>query len=354
MNYQLNTTIQELIQSIQNAEQDAIRQNNQNKDPQSIFISTLDYQIQQYVQNMPSYLNMDNVVGFPIHSTDYSINTSVSDLGLSIAINIHYYPPVKPIVIKAPEMIIELLAKVDRSGNMEYRLSKYFANPQELQQMAQFLPDDECIVMQEDGSLSIEFIDEPNLDPNTNPSTPNYSMMGEDTTAGNDAFSGNDWTTSLDWSNNGAGGFSTGMNKLKGSFRMSNGAANGSKFSPKYYESNWAGGSRAKITTYNTAKWGSRISKGTVIITLALAAYNINEANKLDNRSFGYNTQVATAQTLGGIGGAMAGAQIGGIIGIWFGGVGAIPGSIIGGLVGGVLGGWGGSELGEASVNFFY
>lgn len=359
MNYQLNTTIQELIRSIQDAEQDAVRQINPNKNSQSIFISALDYQIQQYVQNMPSYLNMDHVIGFPLQLTNYSINTTVSDQELGIAINIHYYPPVKPIVIKAPEMIIELLAKVDKSGNMEYRLSKYFANPEELQQLAKFLPDDECIVMQEDGSLSIQYIEEPSLNPSwnysaSNYSTPNYSMMGEDATAGNDTLSGNDWTTTLDWSNNGTGGFSTGMNKLKGSFRISNGTANGSKFSPKYYESNWSGGSRARITTYNAAKWGSRISRGTIFITVGLAAYNINEANKLDNRTFGYNTQVATAQTIGGIGGAMAGAQIGGAIGVWFGGVGAIPGSIIGGVIGGVLGGWGGSELGEASVNFFY
>ncbi|PKQ65181.1 hypothetical protein BZG02_03365 [Labilibaculum filiforme] len=108
------------------------------------------------------------------------------------------------------------------------------------------------------------------------------------------------------------------------------------------------------MTTHSAAKWGSKISRGTVFVTIGLAAYNINEANKLDNRSFGYNTQVATAQTVVGIGGAMAGAQIGGAIGVWFGGVGAIPGSIIGGIIGGVLGGWGGSELGEAGVNLFY
>ncbi|WP_101260003.1 hypothetical protein [Labilibaculum filiforme] len=354
MNYQLNTTIQELIRCIQDAEREAQHQSNKNSNSQSIFLTALDYQVQRYVQNMPSYLNMDHVVGFPIQLNNYSINTSISDQELGIAINIHYYPPVRPLVIKSPEMIIELLAKVDKSGNMEYRLSKYFANPEELQQLAKYLPDDECIVMQEDGSLSIEYIEEPIPSPVWNYSTQNYSMMGEDATAGSDPFSDNTWTTAIDWSNNGAGGVGTSMSKLKGSFRMSNGAANGSKFSPKYYESNWSGGSRARITTHSAAKWGSKISRGTVFVTIGLAAYNINEANKLDNRSFGYNTQVATAQTVVGIGGAMAGAQIGGAIGVWFGGVGAIPGSIIGGIIGGVLGGWGGSELGEAGVNLFY
>lgn len=168
------------------------------------------------------------------------------------------------------------------------------------------------------------------------------------------AINGGGLLTAADWTNNAIGGFGTGMTYLEGSFRLSKGG----QFSPKYYESNWTGGSRARITTYNAAKWGSRISKGSLVVSIGLGIYNINQANIVDNRTFGYNTQVATAQTIGGIGGAWggaaAGAQVGTAIGVWFGGVGAVPGAVIGGVVGGILGGWGGSELGCAAVDWFY
>ncbi|NGF77079.1 RHS repeat-associated core domain-containing protein [Fluviicola sp. SGL-29] len=49
------------------------------------------------------------------------------------------------------------------------------------------------------------------------------------------------------------------------SFRLTNGLYNGSKFSPKWYESGWSGGSKARITTYkvgSTAGLLGRISFG--------------------------------------------------------------------------------------------
>ncbi|WP_430406831.1 hypothetical protein [Fluviicola sp.] len=47
------------------------------------------------------------------------------------------------------------------------------------------------------------------------------------------------------------------------SFRLTNGVANGSKFSPKVYGSGWTGGSRANISTYKTAGLGGLLSKAT-------------------------------------------------------------------------------------------
>lgn len=89
-------------------------------------------------------------------------------------------------------------------------------------------------------------------------------------------------------------------------------------------------------------------------VSVLIGAYNIGNGYVQDGNTIGYNTHVAAAQTLGGIGGAAVGAQFGAAIGVWFGGVGAIPGALIGGVVGGILGGWGGSELGGAAVDVFY
>jgi LysM repeat protein len=163
-----------------------------------------------------------------------------------------------------------------------------------------------------------------------------------------------EWTEIPEMVNHGIEGAGTGLEKVKGSFRLTNGAYNGSEFSPKFYETGWEGGSVARITTYNIAEWGGRIGKGSIIISVGFGLYNINEANQLDGRSFGINTQVATAETAGGIAlgwaGAETGAEIGAAIGVWFGGAGAIPGAIIGGIIGGIFGGWAGSRLGKESV----
>jgi len=169
-------------------------------------------------------------------------------------------------------------------------------------------------------------------------------------------------TAGVDWldiglnyagkTNDGVGGFASGMERSGGTFRLSNSTG----FSPKHYTSGWGG--NGSVTTYNTAIWGSRIAKGAILVNVVLGAYSINKANIADGRTFGYNTQVATGQVAGGMAGSWAGAEAGAAagaaIGVWFGGVGVVPGAIIGSVVCGVLGGWGGSELGGAAVKGSY
>lgn len=142
------------------------------------------------------------------------------------------------------------------------------------------------------------------------------------------------------------------MGNLDGSFRLSKGG----QLSPKYYSSNWTGGSRAGITTFRAAKWGTRISRGSVVVNAGFHAYNINQAYNMDGGAFGYNTQVATAQAVGNLAGAWAGAEAGAAaglyIGAFFGPAGLVVGPIVGGIIGGVVGGWGGSELGGAAVDW--
>jgi hypothetical protein len=172
---------------------------------------------------------------------------------------------------------------------------------------------------------------------------------GGEVSSGQGGYSGDDTLfTVADWTNNGIDGLATGMERSGGTFRLSN--SNG--FSLKHYPSGWRG--NGSVTTYNTATWGSRIAKGSLVINLGLGAYSINNANIADGRTFGYNTQVATAQVAGGMAGSWAGASIGASIGVWFGGIGAVPGAVIGGVIGGVLGGWGGSELGGTAVDWYY
>ncbi len=181
-----------------------------------------------------------------------------------------------------------------------------------------------------------------------------YGIFQGDPTWDIKAAGGGGWLTPVGGIVDGIGGFGTGMGDLDGSYRLSKGG----RLSPKYYSSNWTGGSRARITTYSAAKLSTRIIQGAIVVSAGLHVYNINQANIQDGRTFGYNTQVATAQAAGNLlgawGGAETGAAAGAAIGVWFGGVGAVPGAIIGGVIGGFLGGWGGSELGGASVDWFY
>ena len=162
----------------------------------------------------------------------------------------------------------------------------------------------------------------------------------------NAASGGEGWTDAAGHINDAIGGFGTAAGKLSGTFRLTDGTYNGSNLSLKYYSSGWTGGSRAAITTYSAAEWGSRIGKGSIVVSVGLGAYNIYNGYQQDGCTYGLNAQVATGQTIGGIGGGMAGAEIGAAIGVWFGGVGAIPGAIIGG----VIGGWLGTEAGGATV----
>jgi hypothetical protein len=153
----------------------------------------------------------------------------------------------------------------------------------------------------------------------------------------------------------GVGGLGTGMVQSGGTFRLTNGAYNGNQLSIRHYQSSWTGGSRAQITTYSMTKTGASLGRVGIAGGLILGAYNINNANIQDGRTFGYNTQLATAQTAGGIVGGWAGAKMGaaagGAIGVGFFGVGAAPGAIIGGIIGGIGGSLIGSNSAGAVVN---
>ena len=142
----------------------------------------------------------------------------------------------------------------------------------------------------------------------------------------------------------GVSGFGTGIKQMGGSFRLTNGDYNGNKLSIKHYKSGWTGGSRAQITTYNAVKWGGSISKGATGVNLAIGTGQIVYEMSQDDWNFGYKAQHKASEVAGGSlgawGGAVAGAEIGALLGGW----GAIPGAIIGGI----FGGWGGSEAGGA------
>ena len=153
----------------------------------------------------------------------------------------------------------------------------------------------------------------------------------------------------------GLGGSASGMERCNGSFRLTNGKYNNSQISPRYYESNWKGGSRAKITTYNMAKSGKWLGRGTFFVSVAIGACDVYGAYEEDGGQIGVNTKRESTKTVGAIAGAWAGgelgAYVGGSIGLFVGGVGAVPGALIGGAVGGILGGIAGSDFGQFIAN---
>ena len=61
-------------------------------------------------------------------------------------------------------------------------------------------------------------------------------------------------------------------------FRITNGAYNGSRFSPQTY-SGWNGGSVARITTYSISKFGTRFSEGAGAVTTYMAVNEIFNGN---------------------------------------------------------------------------
>jgi RHS repeat-associated protein len=143
----------------------------------------------------------------------------------------------------------------------------------------------------------------------------------------------------------GLGGMGTGMKRMGGTFRLTNGAYNGSQVSLKHYASNWQGGSRARISTYSMAKWGSGIVCSSGFLGAAMGGVDILQGMAVDGWTFGVNTQAAIGRTAVSIEGSSVGAWIGGIVGGFFFGYGAIPGAIIGGAAGGWLGSEGGEKL---------
>lgn len=73
---------------------------------------------------------------------------------------------------------------------------------------------------------------------------------------------------------------------VEGSFRMTNGAYNGSAWSPKYYPSGWTGGSRARISTYNISKIGKGLGTASFFLGLAfdgVGVWNYTQNPKSDN-----------------------------------------------------------------------
>nr|WP_320117918.1 hypothetical protein [uncultured Marinifilum sp.] len=182
MDNKLYNTIQELGRSIQSAQEAAKRQcTSSSINPQIAFQSELDYKMQQYVHQMHTYLNIDRVLGFPIQPMGYSSESEVSDWGVKVRLAIHHYPPVKPMIIEAPEMILELRAIVDKDGQMRYHFTNYFANPEDLKALGKNLPEGACLVLNENGSLSVEYIEEPFLKSSEGSF---FSIAGEDASSG--------------------------------------------------------------------------------------------------------------------------------------------------------------------------
>ncbi|PKQ66641.1 hypothetical protein BZG01_10195 [Labilibaculum manganireducens] len=180
MDNKLYNTIQELGRSIQFAQEAAKRQcTSSSVNPQNAFQSELNYKMQQYVHNMHTYLNIDRVLGFPIQPMNYSSETRVSERGVSIRVAIHHYPPVKPMIIQAPEMILELRAIVDADGRMEYRFTNYFANPTDLKALGNHLPEGSCLIYLEDGSLSVQSFDESGMESSREFSAQNTFSSGQ-------------------------------------------------------------------------------------------------------------------------------------------------------------------------------
>lgn len=131
-----------------------------------------------------------------------------------------------------------------------------------------------------------------------------------------------------------------GMKEIEGTIRLTNGAYNGNKFSPKLYESGWKGGGKARIKTYNVSKIGSHIEKSRLKFGLGIIskAKKVNDIFKEDGSKIGDKITVAISKEIGGKAGAKIGERIGTTIGFAFGPFGAALGMIIGRVVGEFVG----------------
>lgn len=96
------------------------------------------------------------------------------------------------------------------------------------------------------------------------------------------------------------------MSKSSASFRITNGTKG--KFSPKIYPTGWKGGSRARITTYNFSKLGTKITFGTSILTTGKSYYEI--ATDTQNPFTLMDATVGTAGLMATIATYYSGAQI--------------------------------------------
>ena len=94
--------------------------------------------------------------------------------------------------------------------------------------------------------------------------------------------------------------------------------------------------------------YGSILGKYSILGTGVLGAYNIGKGIYKDG-GYGYNAQLATAQTAGGFVGALALGKLGALGGAYLG-----PwGSLIGGIGGAVYGGFKGASVSTDVFNSF-
>lgn len=118
--------------------------------------------------------------------------------------------------------------------------------------------------------------------------------------------------------NNGFGGLAAGMEYADGTFALSNSKG----VHLKHYESGWTGNQYVK--TYSMAKWGSRLSNGTLVVSLLIGGYQINSAmnkdeaylneNNISKAEFlpnvGEGTEQQVGSTLAGFGGGSLASAI--------------------------------------------
>ena len=146
--------------------------------------------------------------------------------------------------------------------------------------------------------------------------------------------------------NNAVSGAASGMARLPGSFRL----FKSGKFSFKYYKSNWRGGSRARIRTRNSSRFGKSIGRYGLVVGGVMGIVNLREGYRQDGNKMGYNAYRSIATTFVGMGGSYLGGEIGSALGLYFSGYGAIPG----GAVGSIAGGWAGEQLGGWAFDEIY
>ena len=159
------------------------------------------------------------------------------------------------------------------------------------------------------------FIDDPDneyvYDPETN-SISEVVVLDEATVTGKKKKAEKDSDdANLEHTMNGLGGVADGLIMNTGSYRWRNGIYNGNQFSPKYYSSGWAGGSKAQIRTFKISRAGKVISRGTIVGSVLLEVPEVVEG-------FDESPEEGVKQ-LAGAGGGLAGAWAGGALGAEFG-----------------------------------